>query len=109
MGDVFRRSWFKRMWTLQEVALADPMKALVLCGKEAISWDSIFRALHCMQSMDFDHHRLILDAVDLYHKLDICLSAKKYGRNMAPLSHLFEGIRKRLSTDPSVLYIPAAP
>ncbi|EFQ26790.1 heterokaryon incompatibility protein [Colletotrichum graminicola M1.001] len=33
-----RRRWFDRGWVVQEVTMADPARALVLCGTTALSW-----------------------------------------------------------------------
>jgi hypothetical protein len=39
MSAVSGRSWFYRIWTLQEIVLA--RKAVVICGEQSISWDSL--------------------------------------------------------------------
>jgi hypothetical protein len=39
MSAVSDRSWFQRIWTLQEIVLA--RKAVVICGARSISWDSL--------------------------------------------------------------------
>jgi hypothetical protein len=42
ISDVLRRSWFLRMWTLQELALSS--NAFVHCGGKSMSWDSFYRS-----------------------------------------------------------------
>ena len=39
MSTLCTRSWFDRIWTLQEIVLA--RKALVICGDESISWEML--------------------------------------------------------------------
>lgn len=36
IGDLYSRSWFQRLWTVQEVALAQ--QTMVYCGSRAIEW-----------------------------------------------------------------------
>jgi hypothetical protein len=43
LTEVLDRTWFRRMWTVQEVALA--RKCLVVCGKQSVSWTSFNSAL----------------------------------------------------------------
>ncbi|KAI0387910.1 heterokaryon incompatibility protein-domain-containing protein [Hypomontagnella monticulosa] len=38
--DIFSREWFRRTWTLQEVALP-PNDPLVLCGDSSVSWSCL--------------------------------------------------------------------
>ncbi|KAF8846448.1 hypothetical protein BDZ45DRAFT_699985 [Acephala macrosclerotiorum] len=42
-SDLYLRSWFWRLWTVQEVALA--REALVICGKSSISWSLLLLAI----------------------------------------------------------------
>lgn len=44
LQDLFKRSWFRRMWTVQEVALAH--QPLVFCGSSSIPWDVFVFAVH---------------------------------------------------------------
>ncbi len=115
MGEVFGRSWFKRMWTLQELALNDPYKALVLCGKECVGWNEIIKSKDCMKAVKSDQYRVISDATEVYWNLHICVSARRNGLeeqlrlmiNSKPrdkpiprISTVFEGSRRREATNP---------
>ena len=40
----FERSWFYRMWTIQEVTLAAPENVLVKCGAHALPWSALITA-----------------------------------------------------------------
>lgn len=44
---LFERSWFKRAWVVQEVALSKD--AWVVCGEPVITWSGIVRALFYLQ------------------------------------------------------------
>jgi hypothetical protein len=46
--DVLERSWFQRMWTIQEVALAS--KCTILCGSKSVSWEKFSTALERLES-----------------------------------------------------------
>jgi hypothetical protein len=115
MGEVFGRPWFRRMWTLQELALSDPDKALVLCGKESIEWSEIIKSKHCMNAVNSDERRPISDATDIYRDLHIFVTAHRNGRveqlrsminskkrdKPIPLiSTIFATARRREATDP---------
>jgi hypothetical protein len=39
LDDLLRRSWFSRLWILQEVAVS--RRVVVLCGNETISWEDL--------------------------------------------------------------------
>lgn len=43
LESVFDRSWFQRMWTIQEVALAQ--NKVVMCGSTTIEWDDLYMGL----------------------------------------------------------------
>ena len=40
--EICNKPWFRRVWTIQEVALAT--ECLVLCGSESISWGALVSA-----------------------------------------------------------------
>jgi hypothetical protein len=44
--DLYSRSWFSRIWIMQEIALANH-RAVVQCGFHQISWSVFRRALFC--------------------------------------------------------------
>lgn len=39
LGSICRKSWFRRIWTIQEIALAS--KATVYCGQQSIAWTAL--------------------------------------------------------------------
>lgn len=47
IADILARSWFHRLWVLQEAQLAN-RRAMVYCGEDSISWPSSRRALSCL-------------------------------------------------------------
>ena len=56
MIDVLGRSWFSRVWTLQELALASD--CVMVCGESSISWDRWWRTIICLEYYpDFNHIR----------------------------------------------------
>ncbi|KAL8393711.1 hypothetical protein RB595_003449 [Gaeumannomyces hyphopodioides] len=48
---LFERSWFSRMWVVQEVALSSGQRNVVLCGSCAIPWMSICYVSSAMGSI----------------------------------------------------------
>jgi hypothetical protein len=40
-GEFFRRSWFTRMWPIQEVTLPDPRKVALVCGDSVLPFSAI--------------------------------------------------------------------
>ena len=36
---IFRSPWFRRVWTLQEVSLAQAKRVVMVCDDEEISWN----------------------------------------------------------------------
>ncbi|KAH8749589.1 hypothetical protein F5882DRAFT_310755, partial [Hyaloscypha sp. PMI_1271] len=51
IGKLFHRSWWFRMWTLQE-ALAASSESLVLCGNKSASWETVNRAFQNISILD---------------------------------------------------------
>lgn len=41
---IFRSPWFRRLWTLQEVSLAQAKRVAMICDGEEISWRRVLRA-----------------------------------------------------------------
>lgn len=39
------RTWFSRLWVLQEILLADPARAVVLCGRDTVPWLTFRKAI----------------------------------------------------------------
>jgi len=48
IGKLIARTWFKRLWIWQEVALADEKAALIVCGYDQMLWDLFRRAIMCL-------------------------------------------------------------
>ncbi|EEU36361.1 uncharacterized protein NECHADRAFT_86908 [Fusarium vanettenii 77-13-4] len=46
--DLLSRTWFERMWTLQELLLAN--HATVMCGTQSMSWDALCQALELIEA-----------------------------------------------------------
>ena len=51
------RSWFKRLWIWQEVRLAG-VGALVICGRECMSWHTFRNAILCLYDKKFDSFQI---------------------------------------------------
>lgn len=45
LGRIFERAWFRRLWVLQEAALAEI--ALVICGGQTVAWNDLVTACRC--------------------------------------------------------------
>lgn len=46
--ELVHRAWFGRVWSRQEIAVADPTTAIFTCGNKTISWDLLRTALACI-------------------------------------------------------------
>ncbi|RTE84286.1 hypothetical protein BHE90_001160 [Fusarium euwallaceae] len=46
--DLLSRTWFERMWTLQELLLAK--HATIMCGNHSMSWESLCQALELIEA-----------------------------------------------------------
>ncbi|KAH7346936.1 heterokaryon incompatibility protein-domain-containing protein [Pyrenochaeta sp. MPI-SDFR-AT-0127] len=51
IGKLFHRSWWTRMWTLQEALAAGP-GSMVLCGNKSASWEAVNRTLENLSVLD---------------------------------------------------------
>ncbi|KAH7311517.1 heterokaryon incompatibility protein-domain-containing protein [Stachybotrys elegans] len=49
-GDLAGRSWYERVWTLQEGALA--RKSLVICGKKNVSWEALLDMMGRLNALE---------------------------------------------------------
>ncbi|KAJ4390436.1 hypothetical protein N0V85_007218 [Neurospora sp. IMI 360204] len=46
--DLTKRTWFDRLWIVQEIHLANPAHSLVQCGADVVPWRYFRRALLCL-------------------------------------------------------------
>lgn len=53
IGPLFKRSWFSRMWTIQEVALPSQELVRVLCGSVSLPWLYLAIALDMLRASDY--------------------------------------------------------
>ncbi|KAI1124831.1 heterokaryon incompatibility protein-domain-containing protein [Nemania abortiva] len=44
---LFCRTWFDRLWVRQEISLAKPDAAIIICGSQSMPWLTFRRALAC--------------------------------------------------------------
>lgn len=58
--DLFARPYWRRLWILQEIALASPSSA-VICGSRGVTWRHVFRAAALIQA---DECRLGWDVLE---------------------------------------------
>ncbi|KAL7906018.1 heterokaryon incompatibility protein domain-containing protein [Trichoderma velutinum] len=78
IGPLFKRSWFSRMWTIQEVALPLQQLVRVLCGSTSLPWPYLAIALDMLRASDYkwgDWH----SAMRLQAHLSGLLSEKREG------------------------------
>ncbi|KAH7310683.1 heterokaryon incompatibility protein-domain-containing protein [Stachybotrys elegans] len=50
---IFRRNWFRRMWTVQEVILPSATKIEVRCGDSCIRWITFWTATDILGAIDY--------------------------------------------------------
>jgi hypothetical protein len=53
IGPLFTRSWFSRMWTIQEVTMAPVERVIVYCGDETLPWFFLVTALGYLESAKY--------------------------------------------------------
>lgn len=82
IGPLFKRSWFSRMWTIQEVALPSQQLVRVLCGSISLPWLYLAIALDMLRASDYkwgDWH----SAMRLQAHLSGLLAEKREGSGAA--------------------------
>ncbi|KAK4064450.1 hypothetical protein Trihar35433_7967 [Trichoderma harzianum] len=82
IGPLFKRSWFSRMWTIQEVALPSQQLIRVLCGSISLPWLYLAIALDMLRASDYkwgDWH----SAMRLQAHLSGLLAEKREGSGAA--------------------------
>jgi hypothetical protein len=127
-GEIFDRPWFTRLWTLQEIALADAYEAVFLCGLQTIKFGDIIQA-HARLAQwgseqsykdkanpKFYHHRVIEDAITVhallrsyvishrsaggFYQSKRAMHPNNGGESMPLISSIFGLVRKKQATDP---------
>ncbi|KAL2158240.1 hypothetical protein VTH06DRAFT_4560 [Thermothelomyces fergusii] len=53
LGAIFRRSWFTRMWTIQEVVFPLGERVHVRCGRTMILWLRLVAAANCLEAINY--------------------------------------------------------
>ena len=53
IGPLFRRSWFSRMWTIQEVTFPQPPNVVVQCGDIALPWLHLYMAVDILGAIKY--------------------------------------------------------
>lgn len=120
VGEVPRllsRSWFERVWVIQEVAVA--RQATLFCGNQDISWHSLVKAVNVFSCFDqfaaFGQRIAGTDTImaavarlpdlerninnfEAFRKLQDRLNSS--GPNFSQLEDVFEHMRGRKATDP---------
>jgi hypothetical protein len=56
--ELLNRNWFSRRWVVQEIALANPAKAIILCGEQTITWQEFSDAVSLFIEAESKSHRL---------------------------------------------------
>lgn len=100
IGPLFKRSWFSRMWTIQEVTLPSQHRVQVLCGSILLPWAYLAIALDMLRASDYrwgEWH----SAMRLQAYLSRLLTEKREGGVSIPklLEILLYGTEKKC-TDP---------
>lgn len=112
IGPLFERSWFFRMWTLQEVTLAHLDRVGLRCGDLTMPWGQLVIATDALKTGKYRWGRWD-EAISMIKQFTVYLMAKRYvgakeilddneGRlHNSPLAfHLLVRARDKLSGDP---------
>ena len=98
--DIFKRSWFHRMWTLQELALA--RDCLFVCGKNSASWDRVNQTITWLHT--WPEFRGIQGEINMYYLLWRAVNSARTGESGSKynytLSEILTFSRQQSSTNP---------
>jgi len=99
LAELYRRSWFTRIWVVQELAVAKP--ATVLCGGRRVPWAYFAPAAVCLQTAASIHYwdvRLRFD-FDRFSCMDTCHT--QFENDTPPgLLDILSATRSHFSMDP---------
>ncbi|KAL8856235.1 MAG: hypothetical protein Q9178_007152 [Gyalolechia marmorata] len=111
-SSLFQRSWFGRLWTVQEVVLPSPRKVHVCCGSNVINWVFLLGAIDRLRLAKYPWAKLN-DVVRVEKYLSKMIDSQRYPEVRAILasmpgdivrgpsvSHILTMARKKASTDP---------
>ena len=118
LGSIMSRSWFRRLWTLQEVVLQQNERITVLCGGRRIAWEALNDFGHAVangyrQSIinwTITGNQLVeppdMNGYAAIRMINICRtvflkSAKTVWGGGVPLRYLLLASRRRESTNPA--------
>jgi hypothetical protein len=79
--ELFGRQWFNRMWTLQEIALANSNTAMVICGRHQIGWKALQSAASNIRNLDLDARNLVNNTMNMCLKLHLYLTCIRNNRH----------------------------
>ena len=112
MGAMFNRSWFGRLWTVQEVVLAQGDRIFFRCGNEILSWLKILMAVDALVTRSHQYGQ-VKKATQVLKYLSTMMMAKRYPGLLAILkdkpghtvtephmSHILVYARQQASSDP---------
>jgi len=99
MQDLISRDWFKRMWTIQELVMAN--EPLVVCGNKTIRWNYLTWGI--LEARNLPENRRNKDFIDT---LNSVLTAQGFWLQMVTKSYWSESpVRKWVPAD-SITYYP---
>ncbi|KAI4264995.1 MAG: hypothetical protein L6R38_009723 [Xanthoria sp. 2 TBL-2021] len=112
ISPLFKHSWFTRLWTVQEVALADIHNVQVVCGKNTISWTRLMGATESLrlngyhwgnyqEAMALQKDLSIYLQQHLHPEIRIMLEQKPhYNMHTPSVSHILCWTRSKAVTEP---------
>lgn len=111
-GPLFNRSWFHRMWTVQEVTLSWLDRIVLRCGNIQVPWPYLVVTTDALQAAKYQWGRW-KEAMSLQNQLTLYLSGRRYKGVKALLDDnpgdihndplvfsIFINARRKKSTDP---------
>ncbi|KAF2439782.1 HET-domain-containing protein [Karstenula rhodostoma CBS 690.94] len=98
LSHLLNRSYFSRMWIIQEMCLGGS-KAPILCGWKSISWDDFFRALYTFGKHNVD---VIFACIDHERKAE---GLRPHGLNRNKIIHINDEHQKQAGRAPAQ-YMP---
>ncbi|KAI1130962.1 heterokaryon incompatibility protein-domain-containing protein [Nemania abortiva] len=68
--DLFHRPWFERLWTRQEIRLANS-DAIIICGRKIISWQAFRKAVFCLRLIPVKRELLFSKSESFYERMEL--------------------------------------
>lgn len=88
LEELLETAWFSRIWTFQEIVLAN--NPVMLCGATALNWTVFVRGFRCLDFL-LNNREGFWDSIDRVHKEKIFLCEDASGKTIGCQEDFWEG------------------